>query len=150
MASGEVAVLNVGAGDLKLSFDRNNPSECIRAARIVKDMLRRGYALLVEVERNGVKAFERVLEFREDTYEYLIADFDPVEAYQARKREREAEKAGEQAHGEIPATETRESKTPGGDEKGPGDQRTPRRGRPRKTLDAGTTRAVAVGRSAGG
>ena len=46
---GQIGVLNVGAGDTKLSFDKNNPAEMIRSARIVTDMLRRGYALLVEV-----------------------------------------------------------------------------------------------------
>lgn len=39
---GSVAILNVSAGDTKLTFDKSNPSETIRAARIVKDMLRRG------------------------------------------------------------------------------------------------------------
>lgn len=52
--NGSVGILNVGAGDTKLIFDKNSPADCIRAARIVKDMLRRGYALLVEVEQpNG-------------------------------------------------------------------------------------------------
>lgn len=48
--TGSVGILNVGTGDIRLAFDKNNPAECIRAARIVKDMLRRGFALLVEVE----------------------------------------------------------------------------------------------------
>ena len=55
MSAGSIAILNVGAGDTRLSFDKANPAEAIRAARIVKDMLRRGYALLVEVERDGQK-----------------------------------------------------------------------------------------------
>ena len=38
---GSVAVLNVGAGDLKLSFDPKNPAELKKAAGIVKDMLAR-------------------------------------------------------------------------------------------------------------
>ena len=46
---GQIGILNVGAGDTKLTFDKNNPAECIRSARIVTDMLRRGYALLIEV-----------------------------------------------------------------------------------------------------
>lgn len=78
--AGTVGILNVGAGDTKLSFDPRNPAERIRAARIVRDMLRRGYALLVEVERDGVKRFERATDFLEDTCEYVIADFDPMAA----------------------------------------------------------------------
>lgn len=38
--NGEVGVLNVGAGDTKLSFDPSNQADRIRAARIVKDMSR--------------------------------------------------------------------------------------------------------------
>lgn len=53
MKPGEVGVLNVGAGDTRLMFDKSNPADCIRAARIVKDMLRRGYALLIEVGKDA-------------------------------------------------------------------------------------------------
>src|SRR5215831_14323566 len=80
---GGVGILNVGAGDTKLSFDPSNPQECIRAARIVKDMLRRGYALLVdsgEKTGDGKPIYRRALEFDETKYEYVIADFDPVTA----------------------------------------------------------------------
>lgn len=78
--NGTLSILNVGSGDTKLSFDKSNPAECIRAGRIVTDMLRRGYALLVEVERNGERAYERVQAFDPDTSEYIIADFDPLAA----------------------------------------------------------------------
>lgn len=74
---GEIGILNVGAGDTKLTFDKNNPAERIRSARIVTDMLRRGYALLVE-HPAGSGEYTRVHEFRADTCEYIIADFDPV------------------------------------------------------------------------
>lgn len=82
----ELSILNVGAGDTKITFDPNNISERIRS----KDMLRRGYALLVEVERDGEKKWERAVDFDETKCEYIIADFDPVEAALARKRERDA------------------------------------------------------------
>lgn len=81
--TGTIGILNVGAGDTKLTFDRNNPAERIRAARIVKDMLRRGYALLIEIDdgsRN--KRHRRALDFDENTCEYIIADFDPIVAQQ--------------------------------------------------------------------
>jgi hypothetical protein len=87
MKIGQCGILNVGTGDTKLSFDKENPAERIRAARIVADMIRRGYALLVEVERNGVKAFQRVEKFDEEKCEYVIADFDPVAAQQADSEE---------------------------------------------------------------
>lgn len=137
-ANGSVGVLNVGAGDTKLSFDPNNPQERIRAARIVADMLKRGYALLVEVERDGVKKFERALGFREDTCEYIIADFDPLQAAQVDEEEAEVPHEEDQPAAETALPEARE--------KAPAPKR---RGR-RKAVDAGTTRAVAVARSAGG
>lgn len=76
METGTVGILSVGAGDVRISFDKNDPAERIRAARIVADMLRRGYALLVEVERRGKKSFQRAKAFRGDTCEYIIADLD--------------------------------------------------------------------------
>lgn len=80
--SGQVGILNVGAGDTKLTFDKTNPVERVRAARIVTDMIRRGYALLVLVEVGEGKdqSYTRALGFDEDTCEYIIADFDPTVA----------------------------------------------------------------------
>lgn len=142
---GEIAILSVGSGDTKLIFDNKNPAETIRAARIVKDMLRRGYALLVEVDQpDGTKAFQRVREFREATNEYVIADFDPTAApYEPAPRqtpEVDHEEAGEAAPDSPPASGAETAPT------------RPKRGRPRtRTIPAtGPTRAVAVARSAGG
>lgn len=77
--NGQVGILNVGAGDTKLSFDKSNMAERIRAARIVKDMMARGYVLLIEVEENGQKINRRCMEFDENVCEYIIADFAPVD-----------------------------------------------------------------------
>ena len=72
-----IGILNVGAGDTKLTFDPTNPAEMIRSARIVRDMLRRGYALLVEVDDGkGGKGYRRVHDFEESTCSYIIADFE--------------------------------------------------------------------------
>jgi len=68
-----IGILNVGCGDIKISFDPKNTAECIRAARIVKDMMKRGYVLLVEVSKGK---YQRVLEFDDKKYEYIIADFE--------------------------------------------------------------------------
>jgi hypothetical protein len=73
----------VQGGDVKITFDRQNVGETIRAKRIVQDMLRRGFALVVEVERNGERAYERVKEFDADRGEYVIADFDSLAAAKA-------------------------------------------------------------------
>lgn len=136
--SGSIGILNVGAGDTKLSFDKSNPAERIRAARIVTDMLRRGYALLVEVEQDGKKVFRRATAFDENTCEYVIADFDPIAAQLADEAEAPHEQAGQK---------TTEIGTPAPDE-GPA-----KRGRPKlkhTRIAASGTRGVAVSRSAGG
>jgi hypothetical protein len=134
-----LGILNVGAGDTKLVFDKNNPAERIRSARIVTDMLRRGYALLIEVDG----AYQRVHSFREDTCEYIIADFDPVvaQAEDARTNERTNEPAAAPADGAAGEKTLATPRIAGGR----------RRGRPStKTVDAATTRGIAVSRSAGG
>jgi len=140
--TGEIGILNVGAGDTKLTFDKSNPAECIRSARIVTDMLKRGYALLVEVERNGVKAYERVREFREDTCEYIIADFDPVVADQVDRATSQAETATPEIHDEQAAATPTENRA-----------QAKLRGRPAsktRAVHASQTTGVAVARSAGG
>jgi hypothetical protein len=43
-----LSILNVGHGDTKLTFDKDKPEERERAALIVGEMLRKGFAILVE------------------------------------------------------------------------------------------------------
>jgi hypothetical protein len=79
---GQIGILNVGAGDTKLVFDKNNPEDCARAARTVADMIRRGYVILVEVAKDdkGEALYRRVKEFKEDSCEYIIAGDVNIEA----------------------------------------------------------------------
>lgn len=74
---GVLEILNIGDGDTKITFEKNNLAESIRARRIIQDMIRRGYALIVETERNGKKEYVRALDFDPETAEYIIADFGP-------------------------------------------------------------------------
>lgn len=135
--SGTVGILNVGCGDTKLVFDKDNPADCIRAARIVRDMLRRGYALMVEVEENGKKLYRRVLEFREDRYEYIIADLDPLVAQ--KEDAKEATDVQEPAETEAaPATQGAEKPAPR------------HKGRRTKAISATAAKGVAIARTAGG
>lgn len=137
-SQGTIGILNVGVGDTKLSFDPSNPAECIRAARIVKDMLRRGYALLIEVEVNREKKFQRVHDFDETKCEYIIADFDPVIAV--------AEDANEGADNEIPQSPAAPQTATDRGEKAP----RLKSGKQHKRIAASTGRGVAIARSAGG
>lgn len=138
MEVAEIGILNVGCGDTKLVFDKDNPADCIRAARVVKDMLRRGYALMVEVDEGGRKLYRRVLEFREDKYEYIIADFDPLVAQgeDAREGDKHVEKPTES---EVPSAPSAREATP-----------TPSRTRRTKAVSATAAKGVAIARTAGG
>lgn len=137
--TGTVGILNVGAGDTKLVFDPANSQDCIRAARIVKDMIRRGYALLIEVvQSDGTKQYQRAYDFKEDSFEYIVADFDPVVA-QTEDVEEEAPQVGvELAAGD------------GGQSLATPPRKSGRKGSRTKRVSATGTKAVAVARSAGG
>lgn len=72
--TGTLAILSVGVGDTKLTFDPKKPAEVRKAAKIVKDMLRKGFVLLVEVGKNEKgPIYQRALDFDENTAEYIIA-----------------------------------------------------------------------------
>lgn len=72
--AGTAAILNVGDGDTKLSFDPSKPEERARAAKVVAQMLRAGFSIMIEVD-NGKdgKVFKRVKTFKPDVCEYIIS-----------------------------------------------------------------------------
>jgi hypothetical protein len=84
---GQLEILNVQGGEVKLAFDTKDCAEAIRARRIIGEMIRKGFVLLVEVERNNEKRFERALSFDDSKGEYIIADLtaDNGETAVARK-----------------------------------------------------------------
>jgi hypothetical protein len=47
--TGELCVLNVGAGDIKVVFNEHDEAERAKAIRMLTDMQQRGYAILVEL-----------------------------------------------------------------------------------------------------
>jgi hypothetical protein len=91
-----IEILNVSDGDTKISFDTNNPADIERARKIIPDMLKRGYALFVEV--NG--QLERVESFDPATSEYIVRM--PWEAEWEGKLEKPAE--------ELPASDAKGKK----------------------------------------
>ena len=131
-----IGILNVGAGDTKLTFDPTNPAEMIRSARIVRDMLRRGYALLVEVDDGkGGKGYRRVHDFEESTCSYIIADFD----------------SGFAQTQEPPlAQDEPEAEAPAGEEGAAAPKPKPGRKPGKRSISAAEASGVAVARSAGG
>lgn len=140
--NGTVGILNVGAGDIKISFDKSNPAERIRAARIVADMLRRGYALLVQSgqKEDGTPVYTRATAFDEERCEYIVADFDPVTAAEHDEQEQRRGLDDGPAHSITqPQAAQADGATPA----------PRRRGRPKRIAAEGT-HAVAVSRTAGG
>lgn len=73
---GSLSVLNVGHGDLKLSFNSQDPAEVERARKAVNDMLNRGYAIFVELAGGKLR---RVKKFDSRRDVYIVADV-PAEA----------------------------------------------------------------------
>jgi hypothetical protein len=139
--AGGVSILSVGGGHITLSFDPADPAERIRAARIVKEMVRSGYALLIQIEVDGEKRFQRALDFHEDVCEYVIADLDTTTATQNTEGGDHGEEGREAEAGSQPQGE------------GDGSAAAPkRRGRPpgKRNVKAELARAVAVAPSAGG
>lgn len=65
-----LSVLNCMAGDMKFSFDSNDPQEVERARRVVQDMLARGYIIFVETP----KGLRKVTGFNPKNDTYIIAD----------------------------------------------------------------------------
>lgn len=126
----ELAVLSVGAGDTKLSFDPSRPEEVKRAGEIVRDMLRRGYSLMVQVsEDDKGPLYRRATDFDPESSEYIVMGEAWVSGDNVEARSEESSESVAEAEPESK----------------------PKRGRPRKQrVPAASTRAVAVGRTAGG
>lgn len=76
-----LSILNVGEGDTKISFDKSKPEEIERSRRIVLDMLKLGYAILVRVgeTKAGKPKYRRAVGFDPESDEYLVTDV-PAEA----------------------------------------------------------------------
>lgn len=71
-----LTILNVGEGDTRITFDKDKPGELERARRVVMDMLRLGYAILVQVgqTKDGKPKFRRAHKFDPDHDEYIVSD----------------------------------------------------------------------------
>jgi len=45
---GALCILNITQGDMKISFDKDKPEEVEHARKVIDDMLKRGYTILVQ------------------------------------------------------------------------------------------------------
>lgn len=58
--TGELSVLNVGAGDIKVVFNQADRGEAAKAIRMLNDMQARGYAILIELPDGSYTRAERI------------------------------------------------------------------------------------------
>lgn len=65
---GEVAVLSIGRGDMKINFNSDNPEEVEKARMVIMDMLKRGYLIFINVDGKDC----RITDFDPKTDEYII------------------------------------------------------------------------------
>ena len=96
-----ISCSSVGDGDTTLSFDPKKPEETRRAKKIADDMLKRGFAILVEVRKNdGEPLYQHAKTFDGETAEYIIVgapeddEEDHEEAAPAPEPARPRRKAG--------------------------------------------------------
>lgn len=121
-SSGVLDVLQIGRGHLRMTIEEGNGVDVERAKRVLGDMMRRGYAIFVE-DPDG--STHRVLEFDPARFVYVIDDTMSA----------------------VPATGPVTADAAG--ENPPARKQAPRK-RATKTVPVGSSRATAVGRSAGG
>lgn len=127
---GELSLLNVGTGDTKISFDPDGPEQDRKtAAALVKDMIRKGYAVLVEVGRDDKgPLYRRAKDFDEKTCEYIVAGLPPEESDLNQIADAQEEPSA--PRGRPKPSRKRKSTT--------------------SRVPAGRAKAVAVGKTAGG
>jgi hypothetical protein len=101
---GEVIVLSVHRGDMRLKFDSDDPAEVEQARIAIQDMLKRGYMIFVDTsdDRSG-EGLLRVHSFDPTRNEYIVRVDKRSKAY------KEAQEVGEKPPKEkrVPATKAR-------------------------------------------
>lgn len=129
--TGSLSVLNVGEGDIHITFNNADPAETEKAVAMLLDMQKRGYAIMVQLPDN---TYVRAQSIDATTGSYIVVLPDEIAA--ATLAEPAAASPEGAKDGESAATEK------------------PSRGRPSKkastSLPIAGTRAVGVARSAGG
>lgn len=92
---GSLSILNAGKGDIKITYNKGDLGETIRARRIVQDIIKRGYVLLVEIDGK----YTRATKFDERANEFVIADFDPREGERNEPQKEESAQAPQKKRG---------------------------------------------------
>lgn len=77
--SGQLDVLSVGRGHLRITVDDKDPEGIDKARRMIEDMLKRGFSIFVETD-SGLK---RVKKFSAKRMTYLIDDIPDDDALES-------------------------------------------------------------------
>lgn len=85
---GQIAVLSIGRGDMKINFNSDDKEEVENAKVIINDMLSRGYMIFIEV--NGEQV--RVTDFDKNTNEYIIKIDKRSKAWKNRDKSKQSKK----------------------------------------------------------
>lgn len=107
---GQVAVLSVGRGDMKINFDSDDPEEVEKARIIVQDMLQRGYMIYIEVDGEQIK----VNDFDPEKDEYIVKIDKRTKLWKDRDKEDKPKKSTTKRVSAKKATGTAIAPTGGG------------------------------------
>lgn len=102
---GQIDILNVGLGDLKVRFNPNDPADVEKAQSMIEKMLRQGYAICIE-EPDGT--YKRVKRFDKKRDCYIVTEVAGVEEEEQEERPK-ATRAGRKNSREVarPRAKTR-------------------------------------------
>jgi hypothetical protein len=130
-AAGSLSTLNVGEGDITVTFNGKDDKEVDQALDMLSDMVKRGYAILVK-QPSG--KYLRAHSIDRESKSYIVMEPHPFSA----------------AKGEVRVTRVDgEQESPAGSEPPAAPAKAGKRGRPARQA-IGSSHAVGVGRSAGG
>lgn len=69
--NGVLEILNVGLGDMRITWNRHDDAEVARAQEMIENLLRQGYAILV-LQEDGT--YQRAAGFDREHDAYIIAE----------------------------------------------------------------------------
>ncbi len=87
---GSLSILNTGAGDIEMKFNKDKPEEVEKAKEVITDMLRRGYAIFIE---DAMGETYRVTEFDPKNNCYIVKDAPQDEPYEEAQEEMPGEES---------------------------------------------------------
>src|SRR6056297_2870049 len=90
---GSLCILNITEGDIKVSFNKDDPEETARAREMIEDMLKKGYSIMVKWG-DGWRRAKKFISSR-DSY---VVEISASDEKGTTKRQKEQE---------IPAKKTR-------------------------------------------